>query len=283
MKFTNITKKKGQPRKKPTFIGLPIMFNICQKETQLTMQQINQIIRQVAVEAVTKENIITYLEVVKNNLNLSVLNQAMVYLQRPKAKHVCGRKAWEDIGRKIKPHTTPIVLFFPSIKNDDETTSVYSEYIPINTYDLDSTEGDDINTSVEKDIHFVETIIEITGIAPETADIPKTEMVKGLYDTKTNSFYFSNDISLDTEYGRNEYNKAALSIYTDYIFENYKLQDKSLRAAIKYVLFEHYGFTHCIEKPAFRKLDKMSELEKIDFITELQFFTNCITQDFDGY
>ena len=45
------------------------------------MNKENQVLKMVANEAVTKEHIMNYLDVVKNNLSLSVLNQAMVYLQ----------------------------------------------------------------------------------------------------------------------------------------------------------------------------------------------------------
>ena len=39
----------------------------------------------------------------------------MIYLQKPHAKKVCGKKAWESMGRTINQNALPIVLFFPSI------------------------------------------------------------------------------------------------------------------------------------------------------------------------
>lgn len=50
------------------------------------MDKTNNVLLKVALEAITRENIIKYLNVVKNNINLSPENQAMIYLQNPNAK-----------------------------------------------------------------------------------------------------------------------------------------------------------------------------------------------------
>lgn len=271
------------------------------------MSKENQVLKMVANEAVTKEHIMSYLDVVKNNLSLSVLNQAMVYLQKSTAKMVCGKKAWESMGRTIKEGARPIVLFFPTIQMREppeeyeidgvpqvvEGTDVQihtkeavyaNHYIPVNAFDLDSTEGNDIPDAAPEHEPFMDTILEITQATSEFADIKGVSSIKGEYKKENNVFYFSNSINPNDDRGRNEYEKAALSMYLDYIFLSYNLKDISLQKAISYVLYERYGITqHNIEKPAFMKLDKKTEAEKLDFLYLLQYFTSNIVQDFEGH
>lgn len=266
----------------------------------------NLVLKQVANEVVTKDHIIGYLDVVKNNLNMSVLNQAMIYLQRPHAKMVCGKKAWEIMGRTINQNALPIVLFFPSITMTEPAeefkidnvaqavgntdVSMYSKeavydsnYLPVNAFDFDSTTGADITEETYTDT-FIDTIIEITGCIPESVETALLNGKKGKYEKKQNVFYYSNNIKIDTEYGKQEYNKTMLDLYVDYVFDNYNITDKTLKCAVLYVIYEHYNISnHNIEKPLFIKLDKKTEEEKLYFITDLQWLTSGIVQDFDGY
>lgn len=272
------------------------------------MNKENQVLKMVANEAVTKEHIMDYLDVVKNNLSLSVLNQAMVYLQKSTAKMVCGKKAWESMGRTIKEGARPIVLFFPTIQMTEppeeyeidgvpqvvEGTDVQihtkeavyaNHYIPVNAFDLDSTEGEYIPDATPKHEPFMDTILEITQATSEFADTKKANTCKGEYDIKQNVFYFSNELSgLDTEYKKQECDKAAIYMYLDYIFHSYNLTDKCLRTAIRYVLCERYNIkTHSVGSSLFTKLDKKTEAEKLDFLYLLQYFTSNIVQDFEGH
>jgi len=275
------------------------------------MHKTNQVLVQVVNEAVTKEHIMSYLDVVKNNLNLSVLNQAMIYLQKPAAKMVCGKMAWESMGRTVNRDARPIVLFFPEIEMTEPPTefeinnvpqvvgdtnvtmntkdAVYcNNYIPVNTHDFDSTTGDDIPDK-ENNISFVDTVLEISGGIIEPVDkralnigsLPN--VIEGKYDKEQNIFFISESINTDTDHGKQKFNKTILSLYVDYVFDNFNIKDKLLKYAVMYVLYEHYNFTHSIEKTVFIKLDKKSQNEKVDFINDLQFYTSGITQDFDGY
>lgn len=48
------------------------------------------------------ENILTYLDVTSSNPSLSYLNHLLLFAQGKRAEVVCGRGAWEAMGRKIK-------------------------------------------------------------------------------------------------------------------------------------------------------------------------------------
>lgn len=270
------------------------------------MSQQNLIIEKVAEEVVNKENIIKYLNVVKNNINLSVLNQCMVYLQNPNAKIVCGRVAWEEMGRYVVEKARPTVLYFPSVtieelpeefKIDGRPQSIGtndipiylkeaiygSSYIPVNGYDYDSTEGDGELPDITLSSTFLDEIISITQGTTEVVDKKALQGEMGKYDRETNTFYFSDAMDLKTDYGKTEFNKTALSLYVDYVMENYNITDTSLIYAVKYILFERYGFSHNIEKPLFVKLNKKKSEEKAPFLAMIQFLTNGIVQDFEGY
>jgi hypothetical protein len=252
------------------------------------MNKKNQVLSQVANEAVTKEHIISYLNVVRNNPNLSVLNQAMIYLQKPAAKMVCGKKAWENIGRTVKENARPIVLFFPSIHiaeapeniSTNEKEPVYcNDYIPVNAFDLDSTDGNIISDAAPKHEPFADIIVDVIETSIEETTLTGNDKVKGYKFEKENKvFYISDACKSDSER-----NRILMDIYLDYIFDSYQITDKCLKAAIKYVMGEHYGFMHNIAEPAFSKLNQKTEEEKLTFLYWLQYFTSNIIQDFEGY
>ena len=69
----------------------------------------------VAKEAVQMEGIRSYLGVVARNPLLSPLNQALLYFQNPKSGLVCGRTAWEAMGREVRADAVPVTLYVPEI------------------------------------------------------------------------------------------------------------------------------------------------------------------------
>ena len=263
----------------------------------------NQVLKQVANEAVSKEHIISYLDVVKNNLNLSVLNQAMVYLQRPTAKMVCGKKAWESLGRTIAPNALPIVLFFPTIRmtqlpeeyEEDGAAQVMGDtdvpinrkepvfennYIPVNAFDYDSTTGDAVPDATPPHETFANAIMEVTGADIETTSFTDGDAIRNeyKYDSDENIFYISNNLKSDSAYTH-----TLVYGYLDYIFTVHHVTDVCLKAAIKYVVNEHYHLPNNIAKPIFRRLDTLSEDEKLNFMRSLQYYVSGIIQDFEGY
>lgn len=262
----------------------------------------NLVLKQVANEVVTKDHIIGYLDVVKNNLNMSVLNQAMIYLQRPHAKMVCGKKAWESMERTIKSDTLPVVLFFPTLRMTeppeeyevdgvpqvvgDTNVSMNKkepvfkhEYIPVNAFDFDSTEGNIIPDNTPHLESFSEAIMDITGASIENVPLENMDKVNGYkYDKEQNVIYISDDFKSDKEYTR-----ALIDALLAYIFYSHQLNDKCLKAAIKYVISEHYDIPNNIAASLFTKLNEKSEEEKLDFLYLLQYYTSNIVQDFEGY
>ena len=267
----------------------------------------NQVLMQVADEVVSKENIIGYLDVVKNNLTLSVLNQAMVYLQNPKAKMVCGTNEWKNVGRTVKNGAKPIVIFFPAIQmvkpaeeyEEDGRVqfiantnvpinlkqAVYeNNYVPVNVHDIDSTIADGDDAPKKEEPKFLSAISRITQGTIEFADI-NVSSVKGKYDKTQNVFYISNKIKTqDNDYQRAELKKAAIFMYLDYLFANDGIKDMKLKNAILYVLYEYYGsITHNIDTPLFNKLEERDIDEKIEFLSMVQYYTCKIAKDFEGH
>ena len=62
------------------------------------MADLESKVMSVVETAASKEGILNFLNVLVNNPHLSFLNLLLVYEQKPTAKMVCGRKAWEQMG-----------------------------------------------------------------------------------------------------------------------------------------------------------------------------------------
>ena len=262
----------------------------------------NQILNKVVSDAINNVNITKYLDVVKNNPHLSTLNQAMVYLQKPGAKKICGRGAWEDEGGKVKSDAVPIILYFPNIalknmpkefEEDDivqETGGVKiyetepefsSDYIPVNAFDIGSVEG--IEEKEEAKPMFAQQIIQCSATTLEFVPKSSIDGYEGRFDPETNTYLISNEISPHTEYGLNAYNKILLELYVESVLDSYGEDDKMLLLAVKYAVLGHFEFKTDIESVLFSRLNDRSTEEKIHFITMVQFYVNGIIQDMKGY
>ena len=66
----------------------------------------------------------------------SVLNQAFIQLQRPRATQVAGRRAWEAIGRRVKPGERPIHVFAPSRRRGGVV-----RFMEVEVFDVRQTRG----------------------------------------------------------------------------------------------------------------------------------------------
>lgn len=270
------------------------------------MSNTNQILKQVANTVISQDHIMEYLDVVANNIHMSVLNQAMIYFQNPAAKMVCGKEAWNKMGRAIRPNAVPIVLFLPDIKmikptddgkppNSDEKATfpiIYmdnafyvNEYIPVNAFDVENTTGALLPEHEFNYDTIMDNILKLTNATCQYTNLQQASLVKGKYDKDDNIFYLSNTLSdLNDEEQKRETKMALLSVYLDYIYDTYGIDDKLLKKAIIHVLSSYYGFSkYAIPEKTFKKLDQRSESEKIAFLSMLQFFTSNIVQDFDGY
>lgn len=268
----------------------------------------NQVMDKVAQSVVCKENIIGFLKLMADNINMSPMNLAMIYLQRQDAKMVCGRKAWKKMGYEVKENAIPIVIYVPLITEESEgveftedgqaqvlkdnpdvvimeSLPVFAkEFVPQNAFSLSDIEGEVDETPVMEE-GFMDSIIEITGatqeIVPQAAINGMIE--KGMYDREENIFYFSDEIDISTEYGRELFNKTALGLYASYVFENYDIENKSLFYAVLYVIYEYFYISHEIESPLFFGLDKLGLDEKAEFIVTVNFIATEIIMDMEGY
>lgn len=265
----------------------------------------NQTLAKVANDVVASDHIISYLDVVKNNLNMSVLNQAMIYIQNPTATKVCGRQAWSAMNRTLNNNAVPIVLFFPNlllkedaepfdmdgviqcVKNTDVTMyvkeAVYeNQYIPVNAFDISQTSSQASDDTPEiKTTDFIDNILDITNVIPI-----RSSSAKAHYDKEENKLYYPDNIDFSTERGRQKYSEIILNMYIDYIFDNHNIKDKVLKKAVQYVIYEHYNIEHNIKNTLFKKLDTdlyAATTAKINFIEQLNFITSNIIQDLEGY
>ena len=66
------------------------------------MEDLENRIKGVIQKAAARENLFSFLRVLSQNINLSFVNVLLVYEQKPDAGIVCGKKAWEQLGRPVK-------------------------------------------------------------------------------------------------------------------------------------------------------------------------------------
>ena len=88
--------------------------------------------REVAEKVASREEILQFLRGCVANSNLSLLNQLLVYEQCPGAKTVCGKFAWNQLGRTVKANAVPVQILLPE---------KVVGYRVVNVYDYNSTEG----------------------------------------------------------------------------------------------------------------------------------------------
>lgn len=239
-----------------------------------------KIIRTTADKAITKDNIMSYLNLVANNPAMSVLNQALIYSQMPEGKCFCGGKAWGNIGCTVRADERPISLIIPHIDTEDYDY----EYLPVKAFAESQVEGDTKQPDLS-DISFVDAVIEITGMTPISVDPAKINGCKSKFDKDNNEILISKNIDIKTDAGKKEYNKAIVNAYITSTLESYGVKNATLMdKAVLYVLCTRYGFdAKNINPILFRKLNDMSTDERVKFMFNLQFFVSGMVQDFEGY
>lgn len=223
----------------------------------------------------SKDGILTFLNVLVNNPQLSFLNLLLVYDQKPTAKMVCGRRAWEYMGHMVCKDSEPIKLFFPNItKTVSANKTTYNvEYQTVSCFDLDSTQG---NWSIDKKktVSFADRITQLTGATWEviSEDGSRETLAQGFYNEKENIFYLSRNCA------KEQTEQVVLELYIDYILTGLGLEDKLLKMAVMYVLNEHYGFMNTVISALFGRLGKYTADEKSMFLRNVQ----SVFDDMDG-
>lgn len=229
--------------------------------------------------AATKEGILNFLNVLVNNPHLSFLNLLLVYEQKPTAKMVCGRKAWEQMGHMVCDEAEPIKLLFPHIKEMmSADKSVYHvEYRDVNCFDLDSTQGSN-SVGKKKQIIFADRITQLTGATWEliSEEALRDTLVQGFYDEKENIFYLSRNCTTEQQ------DQVELELYIDYVLAGVGLEDKLLKMAVTYVINEHYHLKNTIISALFGRLGKYTTDEKSMFLRNVQRVSKQIMDDLDG-
>lgn len=229
--------------------------------------------------AASKEGILNFLNVLVNNPHLSFLNLLLVYEQKPTAKMVCGRKAWEQMGHMVCDEAEPIKLLFPHIKEMmSADKSVYHvEYRDVNCFDLDSTQGSN-SVGKKKQIIFADRITQLTGATWEliSEEALRDTLVQGFYDEKENIFYLSRNCTTEQQ------EQVVLELYIDYVLAGVGLEDKLLKMAVTYVMNEYYHLKNTIISALFGRFGKYTTDEKSMFLRNVQKVSKQIIDDLDG-
>ena len=232
-------------------------------------------IKETAGRAVSRAEILSLLDVLVGNPGLSSWNLLMVYSQNPSARYVCGRKAWEAVGRYVREDAESIALLFPKFRLENGAVEV--SFQAVRGYGLESTEGKALRMSPGK-VSFADRITEKTGAVWELvgADRQQEGYRQGYYDAGRNVFCLAKDC------GAGQVPKAALGLYIDYCLFREGEADPLLRFAVSYVLFEHFRFRHTVVGALFGRLTKYSPEEKLDFLCRVRRVAVKIMGDMEG-
>ena len=239
---------------------------------------------------IQNENILTYLNIIASNPSLSYLNHMLLFAQGKRAEVVCGRGAWEAMGRTIKEDATMLHIIYPAIviteegmpykENDkfvrDEETDIQFmikqskfdiRYLVMGAYAYGDTDGKEIEERPTLE-HILDRIATITELTPEVTDKPFPLLKMGEYDAETKRFFLSKNCPSEKE------NETLLSIFIDYMMDEHKNTDKELKLGIKYVVLKYFGYDITnINPKLFGLLRKRTDEELVLFCRELQFFS----------
>lgn len=239
---------------------------------------------------IQKENILTYLDIVTANPSLSYLNHLLLFAQGKRAEVVCGRGAWETMGRTIKADATMLHIIYPAIViteegvpykennqfvRDEETDIPFMikqskfdiRYLIMGAYAYSDTEGKEIEGRPMLE-HILDRIATITELTPEIVDKPFPLFEQGEYDAETKRFFLYKRCPSEKE------NETLLSIFIDYMMDEHKNTDKELKLGIKYVVLKYFGCEiKKINGALFGLLRKRTEEELVLFFRELQYFS----------
>lgn len=183
--------------------------------------------------------ILNYLDTIVSNPSLSYLNHMLLFIQGRRGEVVCGRGAWEAMGRTIKAEATMLHILYPAIvitdegvpfrENDKDVLDIETNilfmmkqtkfdirYLVMGVYAYLDTEGKDIEEKTNK-INFFDRIAVITEITPEIVEKPFPLFEQGEYDPETNQFFLSKNCPSEKE------KEALLSMFIDYLMHEKKM------------------------------------------------------------
>lgn len=233
-------------------------------------------------KVMTRDEILPYLRVCAANVNLSYLNQLLVYSQKPDAKVVCGRSAWKHLGRDIKPDAVPIEMLFPQISlkqgEGGEDFAISSGYTVVKAYDYESTSGKEPGSG-KRTGHFCDRITAVTGVTWELVDKTALEgsIKQGVYDRKREVFCLLESCTAEQR------ERIAIDLFIDYVTERMGIQDNVLKLAVSFVIHKYFGMKSNIVSALFGgKLGKLDLQEKQVFLKNVQRVTKYVIDGLDG-
>lgn len=235
------------------------------------MEDLENRMKEVIRSAVSRNQLLPLLRVLSCNINLSLQNILLVYEQKQDAKVVCGKKAWEQLGRSIIDSAVPMQILFPEIEFGKDVVMR-----PVKVYDIASTRGKEIDTGMA--ISFADRITQMTGMTWEIvpAKAMGESLSQGRFDTDHRVFYLSEACPKDQQ------DQVIIDLYLEYVMHENGIADKLVRMAVLYVLYERWNMKNTIVSALFGKLGKMTEGEKRDFIRTVLFLSKRIVDDMEG-
>lgn len=236
------------------------------------MEDLENRIKEVIQSAVSRDQLLSLLRVLSCNINLSLQNLLLLYEQKQDAGVICGKKAWEQLGRSIIDSAVPMQILFPEIELGKDVVMR-----PVKVYDIASTRGKEIGTGMV--ISFADRITQMTGIIWEIvpAKALGESLSQGRFDTDHRVFYLSEACPKDQQ------DQVILDLYLEYVMHETGITDKLVRMAVLYVLYARWNIKTTIVSALFGKLGKMTEDEKRDFIRTVLFLSKRIVDDMEGY
>lgn len=145
-------------------------------------------ISEIAQGAVCRSSILSLLRVAALNPGLDYRNVLLVFNRNPQASCVCGRMAWEGMGRVVKEGAEGVMLALPKIQYVDGKYIL--KIFSVKGYGVEDTAGRDI--FVETQIHnFADKITQRTGAVWEMvgSDAMGDRAGRGYYDAGQHVFY----------------------------------------------------------------------------------------------
>lgn len=236
------------------------------------MEDLEKRAREIAEKAVSREGILSFLRVSAENKQLSLVNQLLVYEQNPVSKTVCGKAAWGQLGRSIKEEADPIRILLPEIMSGLDV-----RYRTVNVYDYESTDGQELKMKQRK-IAFADRITLLTGVAWEMVpeEALKDSLDRGYYDSERNIFCLAETCSEEQQ------EQTILGLYIDYVLGSIGIQDRLVRLAVSFVVYERFGLKNTIVGALFGKAGKLAGDDKWDFLKRIWYITKRVLDDLEG-
>lgn len=232
-------------------------------------------ISEIVQVAVCRGSILSLLRVAALNPGLDYRNVLLVFNRNPQASCVCGRMAWEGMGRVVKEGAEGVVLALPKIQYVDGKyiLKIYS----VKGYGVEDTYGRDI--SVEPQIHnLADRITQKTGAVWELvgSDAIGDRAGRGYYDAGQHVFYLVKG-SAGEQLARD-----CLGLYVDYCMMQEGETDSLIKYAVFYLLFEHFRLKHTVIGALFKKLGEGSLEERMVFFQRVCSMRDNILSDLEG-